>query len=172
MTMGDEKKAKERWGIIHAQVEEMLRAAFAKIRQKSRDEAAVDHLKKVHTLKPEQIATIAAQTRHDVRVEDDKVWEDGNYLSPKASIIHDILLRTHFNDTPELRERARRLANDSDLRLSKKSIKGRTAGLLDQDFVLTRVDSSSATAQKTGLAPETILVKSELTQRLEENGLE
>ena len=149
LTTGDEKIARERWGSVHAQVEELLRAAFDKIRQKSKDEAAVEHLKKVRTLTPEQINIIADQARHDVREEDSKVWEDGNHLSPKASIIHDILLRSRLKDTAELRDRARRMANDSDLGLTKKSINDRTAGLPDQDFVLTRIDNSSATAQKT-----------------------
>ena len=98
---------------MHAQVEDLLRASFEKIRQKSRDEAAAEHLRNMRTLKPEQIVTIAAQARHDLVGEDDKVWEDANYLQPKASIIPDILLRSGLQVTPELRERSRRMAKSS-----------------------------------------------------------
>lgn len=169
---GDEKTARERWGHINAQVDTLCRAALDRGKQKTKDAAAIEKLKLVRTLTPHQIATIGAQARHDVRSEDDKVWEDPNYLSPVASIIFNGLLHAGMKNTPELRDSARQQARDLDKRTSEKAIKARLLGPLDQDHLLARVDTTSAKAQNAADDPEMILGKSELTRRLEENGLE
>lgn len=162
---GDDKTARSRWGSIHAQVEAMLEQALGCIREKALDAEARKRLKKSDGLSGNEIATIAGQARHDVLAADDRAWEGPEEMTPMAQIMAKILKQ---NNTGRADADARAVLASQivEQRMVKASLKSRELGLLDRDLTVQHVDTGKHMASKAAI------IESELTQRLQENGIE
>jgi integrase len=73
---GDEATARARWGQVHAQVEAHVEAAIRRMK----DAKAGPSLERRSQLGANEVATIAAQVRHDVLAEHDEAWVDPAHM--------------------------------------------------------------------------------------------
>jgi hypothetical protein len=163
---GDEATARERWGQVHSQVEAFVRQAIAKARQAPPDKRT---LKKVDSLTPAEIATIASQTRHDILASQDQAWIEPDKLSAIARAITRLQKDdgNKFTST-EAREVERRM----DQRAVTSILKSGDVSALDARVIIYEgrwADEEASTSAK----PKVLLDDpGELTARLQENGLE
>ena len=162
---GDEKTARIRWGHIHVQVEALLEAALGRIKEKAKEAEARKHLKKAESLSGAEIVAIAGQVRHDVLADDDRAWEGPEERSPMARIISKILAENNSR-RGEVNERAQVAAQVIEQRMVKAALKSRDLGLLDQELTVQQVNSGK------GPGGNVTVIQSELSQRLQENGLD
>ncbi len=169
---GDGRTAQERWAVVHAQLQAHFKAALDQVNDGHKTARALERLETVQTLTDDQIAAIAQQVRHDILDDDQKVWKDRSHLTPQASVILRTLLSEGRKDTLQLREKARELTRKFEASVAKKSLRSHDSGILDKDFVVTRTTRSEGNSLTPAPAPESFLLRSEISERLAENGLE
>jgi hypothetical protein len=163
---GDGATARERWGQIHSQVERFIKLAIGKARG---DESNESNLKRVETLSSEEIATIAAQARHDILEGQDKGRIKPDDLSFIARAITQIRKADGkaFTD-----EEARRLERRIDQRNVAAMLESGEVSPLDASVKI--YEGRWADEDSTAAAAPKIVFRDpgELTSRLQENGID
>jgi len=181
---GDLATAGDRWSEVHAQVEALIRDAT---RTAKRDREAKRTLEEVRTLSSEQIATIAGQARHDILADHDAGWTDPDHLSATARGLQRALQarREHKLRIPWMLEFLRSFPDDLSLdgvRAAAREMDARTnADMLETKSTLP-LDRPTAVVEELIADPNgppgAMMWKpfaelpGELTQRLNENGVE
>ena len=181
---GDRATAGDRWSEVHARVEALIRDATTLAK---RDKETKRNLEKVDTLTSKETATIAGQARHDVLADNDAGWIDPDHLSATARGLQRALQarRERKLRDPAMLEFLRSFPDDLSLdgvRAAAREMDAQT----NADMLATRstlpLDRPPAVieewvADPTG-PPGAMMWKpfaelpGELTQRLNENGLE
>lgn len=165
---GDKPTAQLRWAQVHAQVDSLIAAALEKINQTKKTEDARKHLKKVDTLTQAQIDVIAGQARHDVLADDDATWTNADKTKPLTNLVGQILSDQAGVNKLGILERSRAISGRLERRVVSAALKSRKLGYLDQDLILSKLNSVS----NSETARDEIKTQSELSDRLAENGFE
>ena len=88
---GDLKTARDRWAVVHPQVEALVRIGEVRLQMKRGGDPSSPL--PVGTLGTDDIRRLAGQVRHDVLAADDATWDPG-YSSPLGDIIAELSARS------------------------------------------------------------------------------
>jgi integrase len=181
---GDHTTACDRWSDVHARVEGLIREATTLAK---RDKETKRNLEKVRTLTSEQRATIAGQARYDVLADDDDGWTGADHMSATARGLQRALQarREHKLIDPDMLKYLSSFPDDLSLdgvRAAAREMDARTnADMLEtrSTFPLDRPPAAWEEGFPDPDGPPGAMMwkrvaelPGELTQRLEENGLD
>ncbi|MGA2496064.1 MAG: hypothetical protein ABSF67_24605, partial [Roseiarcus sp.] len=181
---GDHATACDRWSEVHARVEALIRDATTLAK---RDKVTKRNLEKVRTLTSEEKATIAGQARYDVLADHDAGWSDPDHMSATARRLQRALQtgRKHRLNDPEMPESlgsvaadpspdaVRAVARQMDAGTNADMLENRSTWPLDRsptviEEAVPDPEGPPGTAKWKPFAE----LPGELTQRLNENGLD
>lgn len=180
---GDEKTARQRWGVVHPQIDALIQLAELRAHgaNGSAGSAAAPRLDIAH------IRRIADQAYHDVLAIDDQSQLKPGFVTPIASVLLHLTCDSLPSDADTVRA-AELVARSVEQRLHKERIQIRNTWTLDEAINESELDGSFLSAVlkdvKEGdrLAPEQVEalargipigeIPSEVERRLKENGFD
>ena len=180
---GDEKTAKQRWSLVHPQVDALVQ--MAELRARGREK--VDRTSEVVRLDPAQVRRIAEQAYHDVLATDDRGQVEPGFVSPLASVLTQVIRGVSPAGAAGVGV-AELAARTIERRVHEAHIRRRTTWLMDKPIREGELGANALNAlpndlkQGDRLAPEQIEalahgirldeIPGEVEQRLKENGLD